>query len=127
MILSFLIFILAESIGLWYINSYLEVPIERMNAVNWIYQFSIISCILSITQVPYSADIIAHERINIYAYIGIVEGIFKLILTMSLFLLNEWDKLIFMVHQYVDGVSLFNFTIDGIAIKIFQNLIFLLL
>lgn len=95
LILSFLIFILAESIGLWYINSYLEVPIERMNAVNWIYQFSIISCILSITQVPYSADIIAHERINIYAYIGIVEGIFKLILTMSLFLLNEWDKLIF--------------------------------
>lgn len=94
LILSVLILVIAEIVGLWYLNTYLEVPEGRIAAANWIYQFSVISCLLSITQVPYSADIIAHERMDIYAYVGIAEGLFKMILVGALFLCKNVDLLI---------------------------------
>ena len=94
LLLAIIIFILLETIGLWYINTYLIVPEGRLNATNWIFQFSIISCMLTLTQVPYSALIIAHERMDIYAYTGIAEAIFKLILTGILFIIPNIDKLI---------------------------------
>lgn len=92
--LSLVIFILAETVGLWYVNTYLIIPADRIVAAQWVYQFSIISGVLSLSQVPYSATIIAHERMDIYAYVGIAEGIFKLALVTLLFLCNNVDKLI---------------------------------
>ncbi len=94
LVMAFVIFLLLETIGLWYVNTYLVVLEDRMVAANWLFQFSVISCLLSLTQVPYSALIIAHERMNIYAYVGVAEAIFKLVLVGFLFLVDGYDKLI---------------------------------
>jgi O-antigen/teichoic acid export membrane protein len=77
---AIVIFILAETIGLWVLNFKLVIPIERIDAANLVYQFSILSFMLTIMSVPYNAFIIAHERMAIYAYVGFVDVIFKLII-----------------------------------------------
>lgn len=83
-IIAVVIFILAETLGLWFLNSQLNIPDARLNAANWVYQFSILSFMLTIMGVPYNAMIIAHERMNVYAYVSIVEVIMKLIVVYSL-------------------------------------------
>lgn len=92
-IISIVVFIVAESIGLWFINNCLNIASERMNAANWVYQFSIFSFIVTILSVPYNSCIVAHERMRIFAYISILEAILKLSVAFSLLLFNM-DKLI---------------------------------
>jgi O-antigen/teichoic acid export membrane protein len=93
--IAIIIFILAETVGLWYVNTCLVVPEGRLTAANWVYQFSIIGTMLSITQVPYGAMIIAQERMNIYAWVGIAEAVFKLFLIYLLLHVQSVDRLIF--------------------------------
>ncbi|WP_367278093.1 lipopolysaccharide biosynthesis protein [uncultured Algibacter sp.] len=92
-IIAVIVFILTETIGLWFVNYKLNVPVERMNAINWVYQFSIFTFLFGIIQVPYNALIIAHERMNIYAYMSIVEVLLKLLIVFLLLYINT-DKLI---------------------------------
>ena len=93
-LLAIIIFIFGETIGLWFVNSYLNFPPERDFAVNVVYQISIIILVLQLTQVPYNADIIAHEKMNIYAYISILEAILKLLMVLCLTLNQNIDNLI---------------------------------
>lgn len=90
--IAVIILILAETIGLWFLNTQLNIPAERMNAANWVYHFSIFAFFVTIINVPYNATIIAHERMNIYAYIGILEVVLKLIIVIMLKWLG-FDKL----------------------------------
>lgn len=90
---AILIFILSETIGLWFLTNKLVIPQERMLAAHIVYQLSILTCMINITQVPYTAAIIAHEKMGIFALIGIVNVILKLIITLMLYLGNS-DKLI---------------------------------
>lgn len=76
--IAVLALILAETIGLWYINYRMVFPDNRIYAVNIVYQFSIFTFLLNIVQVPYNALIIARERMKIYAYVSIIEAILKL-------------------------------------------------
>lgn len=92
-IIAFIIIILSETVGLWFLYNKMVIPEGRFDAAFWVYQISILSCVLSITQVPYSAAIIAHERMNIYAYVGIVEVVFKLAIAY-LICISKYDKLI---------------------------------
>ncbi|MEO5991268.1 MAG: oligosaccharide flippase family protein [Ferruginibacter sp.] len=92
-ILSLIIIILGETVGLWFINTQLVIPDERMNAANWIYQFSIFSFVFSIMQVPYSAATIAHEDLGIFAVISTVESVLKLIGILLIFVI-PYDRLI---------------------------------
>ncbi len=80
LILSVFVLILAETVGLWFVNYKLLIPVERLFAANVIYQFSILSCAVTIMQVPLNAEIIAHEKMGIYAYIGIFDAISKLVI-----------------------------------------------
>lgn len=91
-IIAIAIFILAETIGLWFMNAKLNIPSERMNAANWVYQFSILSLMLTVMNVPYNATIIAHERMSVYAYISILEVSLKLLMIFMLTWLS-FDKL----------------------------------
>lgn len=91
-IIAFIIFVLAETIGLWFLNAKLVIPVERMEAANWVYQFSILSFMLTIMGVPYNAMIIARERMNVYAYVSIIEVILKLVIVFILVYLG-YDKL----------------------------------
>lgn len=102
-----LIFILGETIGLWFLNTQLNIPAERMGAANFIYQFSILSSCVAILQVPYMVAINAHERMKIYAYFGIADAMFNLAVAISLGF-APWDKLkfyaVFLFAVYIGMV-----------------------
>lgn len=91
--ISILFFFLAETVGLWCVNYFLKFPDDRMSAVNWIYQFSILTFVVSIIQVPYDALIISREKLNIYAYMSIFEVFLKLLIVYFLVIFDV-DKLI---------------------------------
>lgn len=87
------ILILAETIGLWFLDRKLVIPEERMHAAHIVYQLSILSSMIGITQVPYNASIIAHEKMNIYAYVEIINVSLKLLI-VYLLVIGNFDKLI---------------------------------
>lgn len=104
--IALLVLLLAETVGLWYINCKMVFPIERMFAVNFVFQFSIFTSLLGIIQVPYNALIIAHERMSIYSYVGIVEVVLKLLIVFILVYLDS-DKLItYSVLTFVVALSI---------------------
>lgn len=76
--LALIIFLLSETVGLWFVNTKMNLPVDRMDVVNWIYQFSILSCVISIVQVPFTAAIISHEKMSFYAYLSILDVSMKL-------------------------------------------------
>ena len=76
--LALLFFFVAETVGLWFVNTQLVIPIDRMVAANWVYQSAIISTMLGITQVPYNSLITSHERFGIFAVIDILNSCLKL-------------------------------------------------
>lgn len=91
--LAVAILLLAETLGLWLVNTQLNVPPERVLAVNWVYQCSVFSFIVGVLQVPYMATIIARERMSVYAYVSLGEVVLKLLLVFLLTTLGG-DKLI---------------------------------
>lgn len=91
--LAIVILILAETIGIWFLNAQLNIPTNRMIAANWVYQCSIVAFIINIVSVPYNACIVAHEHMKAYGYFGILEVVLKLIIVFLL-LLIPFDKLI---------------------------------
>lgn len=93
-ILAIGIFLIAETIGLWILNTKCEIPAERINAAMWVYQISVLTSLLSITLVPFSSMIVAYEHMKIYAYIGIIEAFFKLLICY-LIQISPFDNLIF--------------------------------
>ena len=92
--LSIILLILAETIGLWFVNYKLVIPEARMNAANWCYQLSVFSFIIGLISIPYNAVIIAHEKMSAFAYISILEAVGKLTVAWLL-LVNPIDRLIF--------------------------------
>ena len=78
LLIALVILILGETIGLWFINTQLVFPESKTYIVNWVYQFSLLSSVISVIQVPYSADVIAHEHMGFYAFIEILKVSFKL-------------------------------------------------
>ncbi len=93
-ILAFIILILAETLGLWFVYNKFIIPDERFGAAIWVYQFALISFLIQILSVPYHAAIIAHEKMTVYAWIGIVDVAIKLGIAYALNATNS-DKLIF--------------------------------
>ena len=77
-IIAFIIILLAETVGLWIVNNYLNIAQDRMFAANCIYQTSLGVFVLTIMTVPYNSCVIAHERMNMFAYTSIVEYLLKL-------------------------------------------------
>lgn len=92
-LVAIIVFILAETIGLWFLNYKLDIPADRMHAANWVYQFSIFAVLLSIIQVPYDALLIAREHMSVYAYVSVLQTVLKLIIVLILVKFDT-DKLI---------------------------------
>ena len=69
---------IAETAGLWLVEHNLVIPAQRQQAVIWIYQASIFSTMCTMLTAPFMAAIIAHEDMDIYAYVSIVEVGLKL-------------------------------------------------
>ena len=92
--LSVIIIIFAETIGLWFLNSQMTIPPDRLSAANWVYQFSIATFVVHLISIPYNSTIIAHERMSAFAYISLFEAVGKLSIAF-LISLNPFDRLIF--------------------------------
>ncbi len=92
-ILASLVILLAESIGLWFLYNKMNIQIERQDAAVIVYHISVITVFFSLTQVPYHACIIAHERMNVYAYISILDAVLKLIIAVAISY-TSFDRLI---------------------------------
>ena len=92
-LVAVIVFILSETVGLWFLNNKLVIPEDRMFAARVVYQLSIFSTLISITQVPYNASIISHERMGVFAYMSILDVSLKLLICYLLYL-SPFDKLI---------------------------------
>lgn len=100
MIIALVVFAIAETAGLWFLNNKLVIPEERMIAANWVYQLSIISSMITITQVPYNACIISHEKMDVYAYVEILNVTLKLVIVFLIQIVS-YDKLIAYASLYL--------------------------
>lgn len=66
------------------LNTKMNIPVERLNAANWVFQCAILTFVLNLLSVPYNAAIIAHEKMSAFAYISVVEVTLKLIIVYML-------------------------------------------
>ena len=92
--IGLLIIVLAEVVGVWFLNVKMNIPVDRMVAANWVFQLSIVTFVINLISVPYNAAIIAHEKMSAFAYISILEAVGKLAIAF-LIVISPIDKLIF--------------------------------
>ena len=91
--LALLMVLLLEAGGVWFINHKLNIAPERMAAANWCFQLSVLSLAINVMAVPFSSSIIAHEHMNYYALVSILESLLKLGAVFTLVAVKS-DKLI---------------------------------
>lgn len=91
--LAFIILLVGEIGGIWFLNEKMSVPEDRMYAANWVFQLSLAAFVVNMTSTPYSADVISHEKMDAYAYISIADALLKLAVVFLLFI-SSADKLI---------------------------------
>lgn len=94
LILSAIVAVILLTGGIWFVEHKLIIPDERINAAVWVLVISVFTTCVSMTQVPYTSVVIAHENMSIYAYVGLFEAAAKLGIVYML-TLTTWDKLIF--------------------------------
>lgn len=92
LVLALFVVLVAETAGLWFLYNKMIIPADRMDAAVFAFHLSIVTAFFSITQVPFSACIVAHEKMTIYAYVSIVEAILKLLI-IYLLVVGNVDKL----------------------------------
>lgn len=92
-LIALFVLMLGETLGLWFVRTQLTIPIDRIMAAEWVFHLALLSFMVSIVSVPYNALIIAHERMNIFALVSILDVTLKLLIVFML----SWfgmDKLI---------------------------------
>ncbi len=92
--LAILVFVVGEIIGVWFINCKADIPADRMNAANWVFQFSIVSFAIGLMTAPFSSLIFAYERMQVFSVISVTECVLKFLLALSLLHISA-DRLIF--------------------------------
>lgn len=85
--------LIAEIVGVWFLDNKMVIPPERLYAAHWVLQLSILTFAVNLISVPYNAVIIAHEKMSAFAYISILEVVLKLIIVYLLYV-SLFDKLI---------------------------------
>lgn len=93
-LLAIVILILSETIGLWYLYNKLVVDDGRFTAALWCYHLSVVAAIINIIQIPFNSALIAHEKMDIYAYMSIFDVSFKLLSAFLITVVSS-DRLIF--------------------------------
>ena len=92
--LAIVVAVLSEAIGIWYVNNVMVLPADRLTAANWCFQFSVFNFCMNLITVPYNASIIAHEKMKIFAYIGLFQGISQLGISFLVYF-EPFDRLVF--------------------------------
>lgn len=99
-ILAIIIALLCESLGIWYLNNKMVIPIERLVAANWVFQISVLNFCINLITVPFTGAIIAHERMAAFAYVSIFEGVARLAICFLVMFLHT-DHLITYAFLYM--------------------------
>ena len=92
-LIAVILLVIAETVGLWFLNYKINISEGREIATNWIYQFSVISLCIGIISVPYNADIISHEKMGYFAFLGILDAVLKLAFSLIITVV-PFDKLV---------------------------------
>ncbi len=108
-VIALVVAILAEAGGLWYISQYFSSLADRYISVMVVFQLSIVTALMSMTQIPYMAVIIAHEQLKIYAYVSLIEVVLKLgiaavIITIPVHRLEIYALLVCLVQLSIMGM-----------------------
>lgn len=109
LLFAIIIFIIGETIGLWFVLCKLNIPESREIAAFWVFQFSILTSMGSFISMPYNAAIIAHEKMSAFAYMSIGDAILKLIAVFFL-TISPYDKLI-LYASFILLIQFFDFII----------------
>lgn len=109
-IISAIVFLLAETLGLWCINCLLKIPEGREFAANVVFQISVISVVLNIIQSPFSSVIQAYEKMKVYAYFSVFDAVFKLLIVYFV--------------QVLPGDSLINYAILVFCVSISNMILY---
>lgn len=113
--LAVIIIVLTESFGIWYLHNKMVIPSDRLFAAEWIFQFSILSFLFIIMQAPYTAAVMAHERMDFYAIVSVLDAILKFAIVFAIPLFPG-DKLIVYGVLYT-FISVLNFILYFIYCK----------
>lgn len=107
-VLAIVVFIIAETVGVWFVNNKMTIPADRMYAANWVFQASILSFMFGLFSVPYNASIVSHEKMSAFAYIGILDTTLKLLIVLFIAYSSwQFDRLIvYAVLLVVVGLML---------------------
>ena len=106
LVLALIILLIFESFGIWFLNTHLNIAIDRLSAANWVFQCSVMAFCINLISVPYNASIIAHEKMGVFAYISIYEAFAKLGI-VYLLSFTGYDRLIvYATLMLVVSVSL---------------------
>lgn len=103
--------LLAETLGLWFLNRYINIPPERTVAANWVYQASLVATALNFVRMPYNAAIIAYERMSFYAYTSIIEAALKL-------------GIVFLLYSFADKLIAYAWLVSVVALLILLMYVF---
>lgn len=131
-VICFVVIIVGELIGYFFLNEWLNIPQDRLYAAKWVYQTTLISFIFQLCIIPFSASLIAHERMNGFAYISIFDGIFKLFIAYFI-LYSSFNRLILYgiltatasVLTFICYVIYCRINIDGCKfIRVWENGLF---
>lgn len=82
LVLAGIIVVLAETIGLWFLNTHMTIPANRLYAANWVFHASVLTFVINLLSVPFSASIVSHERMSAFAYIGILDVVLRLLIVL---------------------------------------------
>ena len=116
LIITLIVILFLETFGLWYMKNKMVIPTNRLDVALWVYHFSVISLVLVILEIPYSAAIMAYEKMDYFAYVSIIEVVLKLLFSMMLSQLS-CDKLL-IYGSYSVGVRFLNFVLFFVYCKV---------
>lgn len=119
-LISLIVVILGETIGLWFVLAKMTIPPERMRAALWCYHISIFTAVMDILSCPYISAIIAHEKMKSFAFIAILDAILKLLL-VYLLLFFDYDRLVFYAFLYAGEKVLIRMVYNIYCVKTFEE------
>ena len=123
LVLGLVVLILLETLGLWYVNNVMVIPSDRVVAANVLFQISSISLVLLVLGIPYSAAILSFEKMDYYAFVGIIDVVLKLAIVLALPFINADRLIVYSVFLLL--ISLANFLLYFIYSKVkFRSLVF---
>lgn len=96
-VISVALIMLAETLGLWFLNTQMNIASSRLIAANWVFQCSLLTFVVSLISVPYNAAIVAHEKMSVFAYISIIEAILKLLIAFAITFIPNYKLRIYAV------------------------------